>query len=174
MNIFLLDWDIQQCAEWHCDKHIVKMPLETTQMLSTVHWRYTNDGPYLPVHAKHPCTLWAGETRDNYFWLWKLGIALCEEYTYRYSRVHACENVLYGIKYPPIPLQTRGFSKFPQAMPDEYKNEDPIMAYRQYYINDKARICRWKNRPIPPFMMGAMFSHLNDEASPSLEKSSIM
>ena len=62
MNIFIINWDHITCAEWHCDKHVVKMPLETTQMLSTVHRRYSSDGPYLPVHQKHPCTLWAGQT----------------------------------------------------------------------------------------------------------------
>ena len=77
INIFLLDYNVTQCAQYHCDKHIVKMPLETTQMLSTVHWRYENKGPYLPVHEKHPCTLWAGQTVENYVWLWRLGIALC-------------------------------------------------------------------------------------------------
>ena len=97
MNIFKLDTTPQLCAQTHCDKHVSKMILESAQMLCTSLWTNGQSAPYKPVHAKHPCTLWAGETRDNYFWLWKLGIALCDEYTYRYGRVHACENVLYGI-----------------------------------------------------------------------------
>ena len=101
MNIFILDWQHKTCAEYHCDKHVVKMPLETTQMLSTVHWRYNNDGPYLPVHQKHPCTLWAGQTVENYIWLWKLGIALCEEFTHRYDKVHSCERILAILRLPP-------------------------------------------------------------------------
>ena len=57
MNIFLLDWNTDVCAQYHCDKHVVKMILESTQMLSTVHSKYYSDlAPYLPVHAKHPCT----------------------------------------------------------------------------------------------------------------------
>ena len=129
INIFLLDYNVTQCAKYHCDKHVVKMPLESTQMLSTVHWRY-----------------------ENYIWLWKLGIALCKEYTYRYEKVHACERVLAILRSPPILLKERGVTKHPQAMPDEYKCSDPIQAYHDYYINEKARICSWKKREIPPFM----------------------
>ena len=66
MNIFYLDQDIQTCVEYHCDKHVVKMPLETTQMLCTVYHRYGAIAPYKPVHAKHPCTLWAGNNVLNY------------------------------------------------------------------------------------------------------------
>ena len=153
INIFLLDYDVTQCAQYHCDKHIVKMPLETTQMLSTVHWRYENKGPYLPVHEKHPCTLWAGQTVENYVWLWRLGIALCKEYTYRYEKVHACERVLAILRCPPILLKARGITKHPQAMPDEYKCSDSLQAYHNYYINEKARICSWKKREAPPFMV---------------------
>ena len=107
MNIFILDWQHKTCAEYHCDKHVVKMPLETTQMLSTVHWRYNNDGPYLPVHQKHPCTLWAGQTVENYIWLWKLGIALCKEFTHRYDKVHSCERILAILRLPPVQLTAR-------------------------------------------------------------------
>ena len=156
MNIFLLNWDIETNAQWHCDKHVVKMPLETTQMLSTVYHRYTNDGPYKPVHQKHPCTLWAGETVLNYLYLHKLGIALCKEYTYRYRRKHACEKVLALIPEPPVELKQRGYTKPYQAMPEEYKDDNPIIAYRNYYINEKARFCKWKKRSIPPFMKNTM------------------
>ena len=153
MNIFILDWQHKTCAEYHCDKHVVKMPLETTQMLSTVHWRYNNDGPYLPVHQKHPCTLWAGQTVENYIWLWKLGIALCEEFTHRYDKVHSCERILAILRLPPVQLTARGFTKPYQAMPDEYKHYDVIEGYKTYYINDKKRFATWKKRKTPEFML---------------------
>ena len=170
MNIFLLDWHHETCARWHCDKHVVKMPLETTQMLSTVHHRYSDDGPFKPVHQKHPCTLWAGQTVENYRWLWKLGIELCKEYTYRYEKIHACQRVLAILRCPPVQLTARGFTKFAQAMPDEYKHPDPITAYHNYYINEKARISKWKNRPIPPFMTEVMSSHSDRENHPILRR----
>jgi len=170
MNIFVLDYNHKKCAEYHCDKHVVKMPLETTQMLSTVFYRYNEEGPYKIVHQKHPCTLWAGQTLENYRWLWRLGIALCKEYTYRYERIHACERVLYLIKSPPTGLIARGFTKFAQAMPEEYKNSDPILAYQDYYYYDKqlARdICTWKKRKIPPFMEDLTSYHSRLNQNPS-------
>jgi hypothetical protein len=163
MNIFIVDWDHTICAQWHCNKHVVKMPLETTQMLSTVHHRYSNDGPFLPVHQKHPCTLWAGQTIENYRWLWRLGIALCKEYTYRYEKTHACERILAMLRCPPVELQARGFTKPAQAMPDEYKHSDTLMAYQNYYIGEKARLGVWHKRPVPPFMEEIMLSRSSDE-----------
>jgi len=139
------------------------MPLETTQMLSTVHHRYSNDGPFLPVHQKHPCTLWAGQTIENYRWLWRLGIALCKEYTYRYEKTHACERILAMLRCPPVELQARGFTKPAQAMPDEYKHSDTLMAYQNYYIGEKARLGVWHKRPVPPFMEEIMLSRSSDE-----------
>lgn len=153
MNIFILHPDQSLCAKYHCDKHIVKMPLETTQMLCSVHWRYNSTAPYLDVHAKHPCTLWAGETVDNYKWLWDFGIELCKEYTFRYERTHACEKVLAIIKNPPVELNKEGTTIFPQAMPEEYKHKDPVVAYREYYKHEKRRFAKWKKRKTPPFMV---------------------
>ena len=158
MNIFFLSKNWKRAAGMHCDKHVVKMPLETTQMLSTVHRRYSGDGPYLPVHQKHPCTLWAGQTVENYRWLWKLGVCLCKEYTYRYDKTHGCERILAMLRCPPVELTARGFTKPAQAMPDEYKHSDTIIAYQDYYINEKARICSWRKRPTPPFMEEIMSS----------------
>jgi len=153
MNIFLLDWDVPTCAKYHCDKHVVKMILESTQMLSSVHTKYESDqAPYKPVHQKHPCTLWAGETVDNYNHLLYLAKELCKEYTYRYGKVHKCQNVIAKIGKPPVKLTKRGNTAPAQAMPDQYKNTDPIQAYRDYYLHEKQRFAVWKNRPIPSFM----------------------
>ena len=113
MNIFILDEDLDTNAEYHVDKHIVKMPLEAAQMLCTVHWinkyvgyvprkltsdewalvskQKTNiprDFPYLPTMYNHPCTIWARSSMDNYEWLYTYALALGEEYTYRYGKVH--------------------------------------------------------------------------------------
>tara|TARA_R100001163_G_C5068208_1_gene208183 strand:+ start:4127 stop:4594 length:468 start_codon:yes stop_codon:yes gene_type:complete len=154
MNIFLLDWDIPTCARYHCDKHVVKMILESTQMLSSVHTRYESElAPYRPVHQKHPCTLWAGETKDNYLHLLGLAKELCKEYTFRYGKIHKCQDVLKQIDNPPANLNKCGSTDPAQAMPDQYKNKDPIKAYRDYYLHEKQRFAVWKNRPIPTFMM---------------------
>ena len=152
MNIFVLDYDHTTCAQYHCDKHIVKMPLETAQMLSSVYARYNEEGPYLPVHGKHPCTLWAGNTVENYKWLWKLGNALLKEYTYRYERTHKCAEVMALLRCPPKQLTARGFTKFAQAMPDEYKHTDVVTAYRNYYRGAKRNLAVWSKREPPAFM----------------------
>jgi hypothetical protein len=156
MNIFVLHHNPKVAAEWHCDKHVVKMPLETAQMLSAVHWRYGNEAPYKLTHPNHPCTLWAGQTVENYVWLWKLGIALCKEYTYRYDKVHGCERVLQLLRMPPLRLTARGFTPFAKAMPEQYIMIDAMFSYQNYYQGEKARLCRWTRRDTPPFMQEAM------------------
>ena len=156
MNIFVLDKHPNVAAMYHCDKHIVKMPLETAQMLSAVHWRYGNEPPYARTHENHPCTLWAGQTVENYRWLYKLGLALCHEYTYRYGKVHGCERVIKLLMMPPLRLTARGFTAFAKAMPEQYISYDAVDSYRAYYANEKASICTWTRRNVPPFMAEAM------------------
>jgi len=158
MNIFVLDAIPTVAARYHCDKHVVKMPLETAQILSTVHWRYGNEAPYKPTHEKHPCTLWAGQTAENYRWLVKLGLALCHEYTHRYDKVHACQRVIQVLMMPPLGLTARGFTTFAKAMPQEYICHSVVESYRTYYQNDKASICSWTRRDTPFFMQEAMQS----------------
>jgi len=94
MNIFALSYNVQECAIWHMDKHIVKMPLETAQMLCTVLNKLGISTPYKPVHAKHPCTLWTGINQSNFRWLSNLGLELCKEYSFRYQKEHACHKVI--------------------------------------------------------------------------------
>ena len=156
MNIFVLDTVATVAARYHCDKHVVKMPLETAQMLSAVHWRYGNEAPYKLTHASHPCTLWAGQTVENYVWLWKLGIALCHEYTHRYDKVHGCERVIKLLRMPPLQLTARGYTAFAKAMPEQYVCHSVVESYRTYYQNEKAGICQWTRREIPHFMQEAM------------------
>ena len=171
MNRFLIEDNPRLIARSLCDQHIVKMPLEEAQMLCTSLWhhapKYAEEKKlYRPVHQKHPCTLWAGDSLHNYFWLLTLGFALCREYTFRYNRIHACERILAILTDPPINLKARGKTKHPQAMPDEYKSPSSLQAYRQYYIGEKTRLCVWKKRKIPPFMREAMLLHsLNQKMS---------
>ena len=154
MNIFVLHTNPFIAAEWHCDKHIVKMPLETAQMLCTVNHRFGAPARYKPCHQRHPCTLWAGETTENYQWLWQLGLALCAEYSYRYGKTHASEAVIRELETPPPGLPVGDLTQFAQAMPDEYKHPtDATVAYQTYYIHAKARIAQWqRNRNAPLFM----------------------
>ena len=81
MNIFVLHHDPQVAAEMACDKHVVKMILETAQMMCTVVAAHDIHPPYRATHAKHPCTIWASESRTNWQWLTDYGLSLSAEYT---------------------------------------------------------------------------------------------
>ena len=70
------------------------MPLEEAQMLCTALWHHAPDYAeeqdlYKPVHQKHPCTLWAMETRANYTFAYGfVWVVMLKEYTKRYGKVH--------------------------------------------------------------------------------------
>lgn len=158
MNIFFLDRDIHRAARYHCDQHIVKMPLESAQILCTVLHRYGIDAPYKATHAKHPSVLWAGDSAAHYHWLRKFGTALCGEYSFRYGRRHKCEDVIGSLPRDPS-LPDHGWTDPPQALPDIYRVDDVVTAYRSYYRAEKAVFAgkgpaRWSGRRVPPFMKG--------------------
>ena len=147
MNIFALDNDPIKAAQMHNDKHVVKMILETAQMLSTV-----SGGPYRPTHKNHPCTVWARQTKGNYDWLVQLGFALCHEYGIRYNKQHKCQSVIERLQYPPESIPDGDRTPFAQAMPDDCKADDAITAYRTYYKQHKAHIAKWTNREAPQWI----------------------
>ena len=159
MNIFVLDESPILSAQMQCDKHIVKMPLETAQMLCSVWHRHGlgDTVPYKEAHRNHPCTLWAGDDGANYDWLWQHGMELCFEYTRRYNKIHKCQQVIMDLtidtckfEFPNMSVDWWDITPHPQCMPDEYKCDDPVRAYRQYYVNDKKDIAKWeKSRPMP-------------------------
>jgi len=149
MNIFILDENPDTAARQHCDKHVVKMILETAQMLCTAHWESGGVAPYKSTHKNHPCTIWARESVDNYKWLCDLGVSLCDEYTLRYGRVHKTQAIIEWLvdnvpNIPDVPM-----TPFAQAMPDEYKSKDAVQAYRSYYLGEKHNIAVWKNTQPP-------------------------
>ena len=151
MNIFYFyDCPIAS-AKAQPDKMLVKMPLETAQMLSTAHRELDGDeyadevGLYKRAYWNHPCTIWARAGVINYAWLYKHFIALGEEYKYRYDREHGSITKLKDALEPhpdnidPNPEMT----PVAQAMPDQYKDDDPIVAYRNYCINEK-HYAKWE------------------------------
>ena len=68
MNIFYLDENHETCAQYHCDKHVIKMILETAQLLCCVHWVSGVEAPYKKTHVNHPSSVWARESLTNYKW----------------------------------------------------------------------------------------------------------
>ena len=175
MNIFVLDKDIKLCAQYHCDKHLVKMITEHNQILASVKWksqgitkkkqitkkdtnkftdfpRKNSDGtpnPYGIGFQYHPCTVWAGESIDNYIWLCNLTLEMCKEYTKRYGKIHAGEEIVKWHKYNSPPLAIIGMTPFVQAMPDDVKDKDAITAYRNYYKKYKVDFAKWIHTETP-------------------------
>ena len=147
MNIFVLDNDPTVAAKLHLDKHVVKMPLETAQMLSSI-----SGGPYKITHKNHPCTVWARQSKANYNWLVQLGFALCNEYSFRYSKRHKCRDIIEQLKHAPKCVPDGDRTPFAQAMPDDCKRDNAVEAYKEYYRKHKKHIATWKNRDVPEWM----------------------
>jgi len=156
MNIFYFSEDPVIAAKSQPDKMLVKMPLETAQMLCTAHRLLDGDeyadsvGLYKKAYMNHPCTVWARECSGNYAWLYRHFLALGDEYTYRYKRIHASIGKLTEALYDMpknIPIGYR--TEVAQAMPEEYRNEDSILAYRNYVINEKG-YAKWEKGRTKP------------------------
>ena len=152
MNIFYLHQDPVKAAEYQYNKHVVKMVLESAQILCTVHHKYMGedaDVPYKSTHKNHPSTLWAGQSAQNYEWLYRHFVALCEEYKRRYGREHLsytkCKD---KVNMLPGGMLETGLTDMPQCMPDEYKDDCSVQAYWNYYIGAKKIIANWKTEEI--------------------------
>lgn len=178
MNIFYLSNDPKICAQYHCDSHCVKMILEYCQLLSAAHrildgeeayktnsrgnsskfWQLKDkrDGVlYQVTHENHPSTIWTCSTSGNYIWLYKLLIELGKEYEFRYGRIHKSfsDGIVEMLGFLPKNLKRADFFEPTQAMPDKYKTpNDAIAAYRAFYLSEKTKLLRWKNRETPDWV----------------------
>lgn len=156
MNIFYLHFHPKICAVYHNDKHVVKMILETAQLLYSCCYlsspeliKNAPNGGYKLTHKNHPSAIWTRQSIQHYYWLCWLGIELCNEYTFRYSKIHACQKHIEWLQNQVPNIPNTAFIQPPQAMPDIYKHPDSIIAYRTYYIYEKKTFSKWKNRKIP-------------------------
>lgn len=154
MNIFVLHTNPKTAAKQHVDKHVVKMILESAQMLSTAHVLLDdNQIGYKATHKNHPCSIWVRESSGNYMWLYNLFKELSAEYTYRYGKVHKTwEKLGTVLSTPPANIKQGRRTKFALAMPDKYKSNDPVQSYHDYYIGEKYNMFSWKNRPTPSWL----------------------
>lgn len=156
MNIFYLHHLPLVAAKMHCDKHVVKMVLETAQLLAAVHHIHGNSNvTYKLTHANHPCTKWAAASPRHYKWLQRLGEELSNEYRFRYDRDHKCEQYIKGeLKHPPAALSSLPdtWIEPPRCMPDECKRDSVVESYREYYRQAKREFATWKVRSAPEFM----------------------
>lgn len=136
VNIFYLDHDPALAAQAHCDTHVVKMILETGQLLSTawhvasaeavasdwypptsdivvpegevpwLHYQLAGQRIYRKTHEHHPCAVWVRKSAANYQWLHRLGMELLAEYTFRYGRQHFSAPVMWTLELVPPTLST--------------------------------------------------------------------
>jgi len=157
MNIFFLHRNPHLCARFHCDKHVVKMILESCQLLYAAHTttELAPNGGYKPTHMKHPCSIWVRESVQNYRWLVRLAQELVKQYRWRYSgRTHACEEHIAWLaaNEPPELPETAEITSPRMAMPDEFKQSDPVLAYREYYRVAKKHILVYRKGSRPHFL----------------------
>lgn len=145
MNIFVLDADPERAAQYHCDRHVVKMILESVQIMNTaLDSRGLSDYTfYASTHDSHPCVKWAAESWNNMEWLLQLTHYLNKEYRHRYekSENHSSYQKVLDNWYDDgwlLPAEDEGYTDFAQAMPDDVKNADTVRAYRDYYQQYKA------------------------------------
>ena len=151
MNIFVLDKSPEVSAQMSCDKHVVKMILESAQMLCTAHRVLDNaddDILYRKTHINHPSTKWVMRSAYNYSWLYRHMIALNEEFKKRFKGVDhkSVVKLKHILRNPPknSPLNVIGTLPTP-AMPDECKVPgDVVASYRKYYIMKKQSFATWK------------------------------
>jgi len=178
MNIFFLDYDPKQAAEYMVDRHVVKMILESAQLLSTAHrvidgieyegksqsgrkakrWKL-EDGReeimYSATHINHPSAVWCRKSVENYVWLVDHMFALMDEYTHRYGKIHKVHSsgMSYHLQSPPFNLKEWDFTIPPSAMAPEYiLGDDPVANYKNYYIKGKSHLHKWTLRDKPYWM----------------------
>jgi hypothetical protein len=127
------------------------MLIEYAQLLSTAHHEHgsNTEGLYRPTHKNHPSAIWARENVQHYFWLYALWESLSDEYTRRYGRVHkSWERLSMALSEAPEGIPSGDFSDPPQCMPDAYKCDDAVSAYRAYILLDKP-FAVWKHSDVP-------------------------
>ena len=144
MNIFAVHPHPAVAARMLVDKHVVRMPLETAQIVSTAlretdaDWATEYECLYKSTHENHPVVQWAGRSQANFAWTLRHGLALGREYRRRYESEHkSVTAVLNPVRERIDVAPLRGRDDFALAMPDEYKQDDSVAAYRAYYRAEK-------------------------------------
>jgi hypothetical protein len=166
MNIFYIHDNPAIAAQAMTDKHVVKMILESAQLLSTAHraldgqefiqlsksgarlrkWNHPDPHMdatlYKSTHLNHPSGIWVRQSAENYMWLYKHFIALSEEYYQRYGKRHASELLLSGL-LSKAPNNIPKIKRTPMlvAITDTqwHVPNNPLQSYRNYYVGEKLK-----------------------------------
>lgn len=188
MNIFYISEDAKTCAEYHCDKHVVKMIIEYAQLMSTSH-RVLDGEEYIDKtsngrrikrwlmpnvsyetnlmkasHVNHPSNIWTRANKANYVWLYRMWHYLLKEYTHRYGKHHACEKYAEYLYLNPQNIPDGTFTQPTLAMPDDCKIAgDSLASYRKYYIYKKSEFAKWTKRESPMWYRNGILQKLFEE-----------
>jgi hypothetical protein len=159
LNIFRLDWDPVKSAEYHVDKHVVKMIVEYAQLLSTAHHKLGTVYSDLEIYRSisnpgHGACVWTCQTSGNYKVVYKLMMAVLDEYTYRYDKIHKVRSDGMDVRLRKLPINIPIGPMTPQilTMPDDCKIGDAVSSYRRLYATHKQHLLRWTSRPMPEFL----------------------
>jgi hypothetical protein len=176
MNIFILDNDPKLAAQYHCDKHVVKMTIESMQVMGSAMWasqgittkkqilalgsekfdiwrdfpRLDKEGivsPYGVGFMNHPSTKWARESQKNWEWLVNLTLELTSEHAKRWGRNTSCLKIVEWFANNVPSLDKEEMTPYYQAVPIELKTDDAVHSYRLYYAGWKEYFAKWKTNP---------------------------
>ena len=163
MNIFILSLIQREIAQYMMDKHVSKILLEAVQMLCSAKRVLdpddeVNDRIYKLAHKNHPVTIWCRKSKANFVWTLDLVEELHKEWRFRYGHTETKFHKSYLMSLilrENIPsddkFEAEGLTTFALAMPVEYKTEDPVESYRNYYMSDeKQKIATWKKKREKP------------------------
>lgn len=153
MNIFVIDPNPETCASMLDDKRVVKMTLETAQILSNASRNLhglNDDILYKPTHVNHPCCKWASCNNGNYSWLVEYMGHLLENYETTHFKKHACFEIYNKVFIRHKTVYNENI-KFVNCT--KYKNvENVFLAYRlalldKWFLTD-VRVPIWKTGPL--------------------------
>lgn len=158
------------------------MIVESAQLLSTAHrmldgelyyeksknnrnikrWKlpdYREDILYKAGFFNHPCSIWVRESSNNYGWLYSMFAFLCDEYTYRYGKIHKTDEKLkVSLAFHPVNINKGDMTTVALAMPDYCKMDNPVESYRKYYMQEKTSMLNWKKREKPYWVTDSKYS----------------
>jgi len=169
MNIFVVETDPTSAAQSLCDKHVPKMTVESVQMLVSALRRHGATDNDVPLTAKgtphkggysnHPSTRWAGDSSENFFWLFEHAVALCDEFSFRFNKEHACFKQLDKILESENFIPRGGLTDIALCVGEELHTkfgktyahiDEAVDIYREFYIIDKTDFAKWdKGRTFP-------------------------
>ena len=151
MQAFYLDHDPALAAQALCDQHVVKMPVEVAQVLSTAA-RLTKPSEecgrlYRATHEHHPVTRAVLADSGYRVWLCQHGVACCEEYTHRFGKVHAALAILHAaaalLGITEVTVAPIRSGSVPLVMPEDLHSEDAVWSYRAFYTD---KLVGWADR----------------------------